>query len=39
VVATGFNLLGLSSHLASALWGLILLGVIAINRMIGGVET
>ncbi|MEN3203205.1 MAG: ABC transporter permease [Atribacterota bacterium] len=35
VVATGFNLLGLSSHLASALWGLILLGVIAINRMIG----
>ncbi len=38
VVATGFNLLGLSSHLASALWGLILLGVIAVNRMIGGVE-
>lgn len=38
IVATGFNLLGLSSHLASALWGLILLGVIAINRMIGGVE-
>jgi len=39
VVATGFNLLGLSSHLASALWGLILLGVIAVNRMLGGVET
>jgi ribose/xylose/arabinose/galactoside ABC-type transport system permease subunit len=39
VVATGFNLLGLSSHLASALWGLILLGVIAINRMLGGAET
>lgn len=38
IVATGFNLLGLSSHLASALWGLILLGVIAINRMIGGAE-
>ncbi len=39
VVATGFNLLGLSSHLASALWGLILIGVIAINRMIGEFET
>lgn len=39
IVATGFNLLGLSSHLASALWGVILLGVIAVNRMIGGAET
>ncbi|MCD6156010.1 MAG: ABC transporter permease [Candidatus Atribacteria bacterium] len=39
VVATGFNLLGLSSHLASALWGLILIGVIAVNRMIGEFET
>ncbi|MGQ9622465.1 MAG: ABC transporter permease [Candidatus Caldatribacteriaceae bacterium] len=39
IVATGFNLLGLSSHLASALWGLILLGVIAANRMLGGERT
>lgn len=38
IVATGFNLLGLSSHLASALWGLILLGVIAVNRMMKGAE-
>ncbi len=32
IVATGFNLLGLSSYLATALWGLILLGVIVVNR-------
>ncbi len=34
VVATGFNLLGLSSHLASALWGIILVSVILTNRLI-----
>jgi len=34
VVATGFNLLGLSSHLASALWGAILIFVIVVNRAI-----
>ncbi len=33
VVATGFNLLGFSSHLASALWGMILLGVVLFNRL------
>lgn len=32
VVATGFNLVGLSSHLANALWGIILLFVIAFRR-------
>ncbi|MFW6138380.1 MAG: hypothetical protein ACOC7U_04320 [Spirochaetota bacterium] len=32
VVATGFNLMGLSTHLASAMWGLILVFVIVINR-------
>ncbi|PLV59762.1 ABC transporter permease [Thermotoga sp. KOL6] len=36
VVATGFNLLRLSSHLANALWGLILIFVITINRTITG---
>ncbi len=38
VVATGFNLLGFSSHLANALWGLILLIVMLINRMISKAE-
>lgn len=32
IVSTGFNLLKLSSHLANALWGIILVGVIVINR-------
>jgi len=32
VVATGFNLMRLSSHLATALWGIILIFVIVINR-------
>jgi ribose/xylose/arabinose/galactoside ABC-type transport system permease subunit len=32
VVATGFNLLRLSSHLATALWGIILVFVIVLNR-------
>lgn len=36
VVATGFNLLGFSSHLASALWGIILLGVVLFNRLVFG---
>ena len=36
IVATGFNLLRLSSHLANALWGLILIFVITINRAITG---
>ena len=36
VVATGFNLLGFSSHLASALWGTILLGVVLLNRLFLG---
>jgi ribose/xylose/arabinose/galactoside ABC-type transport system permease subunit len=31
-VATGFNLLGLSSHLANALWGAILIGVLIVRR-------
>ncbi len=39
VVATGFNLLGLSSHLASALWGIILVSVILTNRLIFARET
>lgn len=34
VVATGFNLLRLSSHLASALWGIILILAIVTNRLI-----
>ncbi len=34
-VATGFNFLRLSSHLVSALWGIILLGVITANRLFG----
>jgi len=34
VVATGFNLLGFSSYLASALWGGILIFVIVINKLI-----
>lgn len=32
IVSTGFNLLKLSSHLANALWGIILVGVIVTNR-------
>lgn len=36
IVATGFNLLRLSSHLANALWGLILIFVITINKAITG---
>ena len=34
VVATGFNLLGFSSYLASALWGGILIFVIIVNRLL-----
>lgn len=34
LVATGFNLVGFSSHLASAMWGLILLVVIILRRML-----
>lgn len=33
IVATGFNLMRLSLHLATALWGIILLFVIVINRL------
>lgn len=33
VIASGFNIMGLSPHLALASWGLILLVVIAINRV------
>ncbi|KUK13331.1 MAG: Permease component of ribose/xylose/arabinose/galactoside ABC-type transporter [bacterium 42_11] len=36
VVATGFNLLRLSSHLVNALWGLILILVITVNKAITG---
>lgn len=36
VVATGFNLLGLSQHLANALWGAILVLVIAVRRSLPG---
>lgn len=36
MVATGFNLLGLSQHLANALWGAILILVIAIRRSLPG---
>ncbi|PMQ00876.1 MAG: sugar ABC transporter permease [Dictyoglomus sp. NZ13-RE01] len=32
IVGTGFNLLGLSSHLSNALWGIILILVIILNR-------
>lgn len=39
VVATGFNLLGFSTHLASALWGAILLGVVIFNRLVFGVKS
>jgi len=35
-VATGFNLMGLSSHLANALWGAILILVIIIRRSLSG---
>ncbi|MGC8778846.1 MAG: ABC transporter permease, partial [Candidatus Caldatribacteriaceae bacterium] len=38
VVATGFNLLGFSSHLASALWGVILVGVVLFNRLVFGAQ-
>ncbi len=34
VVETGFNLLRLSSHLATALWGIILVLVIVLNRLL-----
>jgi len=34
IIATGFNLLGFSSYLASALWGGILIFVILANRML-----
>ncbi len=34
VVATGFNLLGFSSYLASSLWGGILIFVIIVNRIL-----
>ncbi|MGB9856534.1 MAG: ABC transporter permease [Dictyoglomaceae bacterium] len=33
IVGTGFNLLGLSSHLSNALWGIILILVIILNRL------
>ena len=39
IVATGFNLLGFSSHLASALWGAILLGVVLFNRLVFGARS
>ncbi len=34
VVSTGFNLLGFSSYLATSLWGIILIAVILINRLL-----
>lgn len=34
IVASGFNLVGLSSHLANALWGVILILVIIFNRFL-----
>jgi ribose/xylose/arabinose/galactoside ABC-type transport system permease subunit len=34
VISTSFNLLGLSSHLASAIWGVILVAVIMTNRAV-----
>lgn len=34
VVATGFNLMGLSAHLANALWGVILVLVIMLRRLL-----
>ncbi len=34
VVSSGFNLLGLSSYLALALWGIILMAVILANRLL-----
>ncbi len=33
IIGTGFNLLGLSSHLSNALWGIILIFVIALNKL------
>ncbi len=36
VVATGFNLMGFSQHLANALWGIILIFVIAFRRVLPG---
>lgn len=36
VVATGFNLLGLSAHLANALWGIILILVVVLRRTLSG---
>ncbi len=38
LVATGFNLVGLSAHLANALWGAILLVVIIYRRTTGTAE-
>ena len=39
IVASGFNLLGFSSHLANALWGIILILVIIFNRFLTKVYT
>lgn len=39
IVASGFNLLGFSSHLANALWGIILIVVIIFNRFLTKVYT
>lgn len=36
VVSTSFNLLGFSTHLATAIWGVILIGVIVLNRFLAG---
>ena len=35
VIASGFNLMGISPHLALATWGLILLSVMAVKRIAG----
>lgn len=34
VVSTGFNLLGFSSYLGTALWGVILIAVMLANRLL-----
>jgi ribose/xylose/arabinose/galactoside ABC-type transport system permease subunit len=34
VISSGFNLMGLSSHLASALWGIILIFALFLNKLI-----
>lgn len=36
IVSTSFNLLGFSTHLATAIWGIILIGVIVANRYLAG---